>query len=297
MYGESYPKRGSIAVSEKVEVCGGGVGANMAVALARLNAEVRLTGAVGKDPWGDFIFKEMRREGINLTLVQVRENELTGFMFIFVDKEGERTILGSRGANKNFRATDEVLEAVSEVSHVHVSGYSLMDPEEFPHAVSLLRTAKKSDVTTSVDMEGIAFQRKENILQLKGLMDYCTLNEIEAESLCKEFDNKGIEDIRRRLDAEIFVVKRGKRGCLVIWDDGRRLIPAKRVKVEDTTGAGDAFNAGFLFGISKGLSPIEACELGNAVAGYKCEGKGAWHLPRLKQLVERWPDLRSFLPV
>jgi len=295
MYGESYPQKGGIAVSENVEICRGGVGANIAVALARLNAEVKLAGAIGGDPWGDYVLKEMREEGVDLTLVQVRENELTGFMFIFVDKEGKRTILGSRGANKKFQATNEVLKAVSDVSHVHVSGYSLMDPEEFPHAISLLKIARKSGVSTSVDMKGIAFRGRAKILQLKGLINYCTSNEIEARSLCREFDKKEFEDLRKRLEADILVVKMGKRGCLVVWDDGTELIPAKKVDVEDTTGAGDAFNAGFLFGISKGHNPPEACELGNAVAGYKCEGKGGRHLPKLKQLVERWPDLRPLL--
>ncbi len=295
MYGETYPKRGSIAVTEKVKISGGGVGANIAVALARLNAEVKLAGAVGRDPWGDFVLEEIKREGVDSSLIQVKEDNKTGFMLIFVDKEGERTILGSRGANKKFQATKEVLKAASEASLVHVSGYSLMDPEEFPHAISILRTAKNSGVPTSLDIEGIAFQGMEKVLKLSGLITYCLSNEMEAKSLCRGYGNKELENLRSVLGAEILVVKAGKDGCLVVWEEGIRLVPAMKVKVLDTTGAGDAFNAGFLLGISRGLGPLDACKLGNALAGYKCEGEGARFLPTLNKLIRRWPDLKDIL--
>ncbi len=278
-----------------MRICSGGVGANIAVALAKLGAETRLTGAIGDDSWGNLVIREMTEKGVNLNLLQIKKGELTGFMFIFVDKEGERTILGYRGANKRFRATREVLEVASRASHVHVSGYSLMDSEEFPHAFSLLKTAKKFGRTTSVDIEGIAFQGKAKVLQLKGLINYCFSNETEAKALCGKFDNKRFESFRKELGAEVFVVKTGKEGCLVLWDCGIELVSAMKIKVKDTTGAGDAFNAGFLFGISKGLSPSSACRLGNAVAGYKCEGEGAQHLPSIEQLVKRWPELKSML--
>jgi ribokinase len=295
MYGEEYPPKGGIVVTEKVKISGGGVGANIAVALARLNAKVKLAGAIGLDPWGRFVLKEIKRERVDPSLIQVIEGEHTGFMFIFVDKKGERTILGSRGANKKFQATKQVLDAISEVSHVHVSGYSLMDQDEFDHAILLLRRAKDLGVPTSVDIEGIAFQGMKKVLRLKGLVDYFMGNEVETTFLYQKLENKGVEKLREELDAKIFVIKAGKRGCKVIWDAGIESVQAMKVKAVDTTGAGDAFNAGFLLGISRGLRPLDACRLGNALAGYKCEGEGARHLPSRDQLVRRWPDLRSIL--
>jgi len=71
MYGEEYPPRGGIVVTENVKISGGGVGVNTAVALARLNAKVKLTGAIWLDPWGRFALKEIKRERVDSSLIQV----------------------------------------------------------------------------------------------------------------------------------------------------------------------------------------------------------------------------------
>ncbi|HIE22869.1 MAG TPA: carbohydrate kinase family protein [Candidatus Korarchaeota archaeon] len=117
-------------------------------------------------------------------------------------------------------------------------------------------------------------------------------NEIETRSLCQKYKNEVIEKLRKELGAMAFVVKAGEKGCRAIWNGGIELILSKKVKVVDTTGAGDAYNAGFLFGISNGLKPSDACRLGNALVRYKCEGEGARYLPTLDQLISRWSDLR-----
>ncbi len=134
---------------------------------------------------------------------------------------------------------------------------------------------------------------------MRGLPDYVFLNADELRILTR---GSGLEgggrELLKYLRAKAVFVKLGSRGSAVITSDGRvvGVPPFKVSRVVDTTGAGDGFNAGAIFGLLRGLKPPEAARVGNALGAYVCSGLGARHLPKdLRDLLSTYPELLDLL--
>ncbi len=289
------PRPGGMSLARNFQEHHGGVGGNIASALARLGVKVGLIGAIGMDAFGEKALAALRERGVETSRISVIKGYHTGLMSISVDNRGERAIVGSRGANAVRRLADEDLEYISRSRHLHVSGYQMLNRDRGEGALRLLQHAKKLGLTVSIDMEGAAFLSQVEE-KLGGLPTHVFANRWEAEGFTgAKNEGEMVRRLRRRLGSEAAVVKLGEGGCIVDWRNGTKLIPAFKVKVVDSTGAGDAFNAGFIYGILNGLSPEESAIIGNAMGAYKCSGFGARHHPTLKELFDRFPQVSSLI--
>lgn len=290
---DKLPKRGGMQYVEKIVKTHGGVGGNISTALSRLGLKTLLIGAVGDDESGLEAIEELRKNKVDVSRIKIISGVPTGLMIVIVDREGERTMIGYRGANSELTIDEDDIHILEKSKHIHVSGYVFLNKDSGEGSIRLLTYARSIGITASTDIEGVAVHKKAVLENLKGLFNYVIAGEEDAREFTSEDKQYRLADeLLRRLQAEIAVVKLGARGCMVAGLNGSFHIPAFQVKILDTTGAGDAFNAGFLYGLIKSLSPEEAVILGNAVGAYKCMGIGARHLPTLQDIENTFPELK-----
>lgn len=296
-YVDSLPSDDVSIVAKSMKVMHGGVGGNIAVALSRLGVKVELVGAVGTDTFGDEAIKALAQEGVDTRFIERISKEPTGVMTILVFPNGSRTIIGYRGANILANPRTALKSMNTRIAHVHISGYMALSKDGEANITTLAKRGKEVGTMVSIDLEGIATEKPELVHRLKGYVDYVFLNKDEMTYLIGVSSiEEGIKRIYEILKPSAVFLKLGSQGSAIITNDKVLRIPPFRVEVVDTTGAGDAFNAGVIYGLMLNLKPEEAALLGNAMGAYSCMGYGARHLPRdINELLNKFPTLNKIL--
>jgi ribokinase len=245
----------------RVSVEGGGSAANVAAWAAALGTPVALVCRVGDDERGRAAVAALRAGGVDVHAT-VDPARPTGACVVLVEPGGERTMLPDPGAN------DGPLGPVPAGDHLHVVGYALLRDGARESALAAIEHARAGGITVSVDPSSWALLHSGAIPEVDLLLP----NEEEAEVI-------GEQRVRET------VVKLGPGGAR--WSDGSRSIhvPAEPVDVVDTTGAGDAFAAGFLSARLGGADPRAALEAGCRVAARAVAQVGA--RPSYDQLLTR----------
>ena len=283
MYVDELPSKGGESLSRRVEVKPGGAAANLAVALSRLGVPTGFIGAVGNDIFGDYLRRDLESEDVDTTMLAEKE-ATSGFTVVVVTEDGERTMLGHRGANRMLEPGDINESSIEKAEMVFISGYAFLEPPQRDAALKVFGTAKRHGIPVAVDLpEVMASIGWEGIRQMVGSPDIIFVNEHESSLLLKNDESK-LKDVLS--EVAMLVVKMGAKGARLHTREGTFTAPAFKIKVVDTVGAGDAFDAGFIYALTRGLKPKECLVVGNAVAAWKCAGPGARHLPRLKDLKE-----------
>jgi sugar/nucleoside kinase (ribokinase family) len=233
----------------------GGAGANTSAWLARLGAAPTLVGRVGDDPAGRQVEAELTAAGVRCALT-VDPREHTCCVVVLVEG-GQRTMLSDRGAGRRLVPTD--LPSLTGARHLHVSGYVLLDESSRAAGTAMLAAARAAGLTTSVDPQAGA--PLTDIGLVRGV-DLLLPNTAELAALTGSAD----PDSARALlgDVGAVVVTRGAAGASWIDGDGVVDVPADQVECVDSTGAGDAFNAGLLAARLTGATPVTALQAGVA---------------------------------
>lgn len=232
----------------------GGTAANTAVQLAKLGQKVILNGTVGNDMFGQWLLKELVNQGVKVEHIRVIDGERTGFCFVSVRNDGHRFLFTFRGINEK-NALDVV--SMEETSFLHLAGISTMQ------AGKIVKGLKKNIPISYAPGGIVTFEDPKGVLELSEHITYLIFNEKEWEVVNKAGIHK----------AKHIVVTKG--------DKGSELLPegifasAYKAKVVDTTGAGDAFNAGFIHVISSGGNLEEALRFGNVLGALNVQYKGA----------------------
>lgn len=251
----------------RIERTRGGSAANVAYFAAATGSAARFIGQVGDDRLGEQLIDVLRATGVD---VVARRNGRTGSVVVLVQEDGERTMLTDRGSAPNLDTVEpSVLDGVGAL---HVPMYSLTSGRLAQTASTLIFAAHDRNIVVSIDASstsvleafGIA-QSLDLIARLQPSVLLC--NEDEARVL-------GLDALPRGV--EVLVIKRGSRQVLIIDAAGRREIsipPAAHVV--DTTGAGDAFAAGFLTSLTKDRNVDHAVRAGHALAVRALSSPGA----------------------
>ena len=241
----------------------GGSAANTIVALARLGSDAGFVGIVGNDEEGEIILEEFRTEGVETRLR--KEEGYTGAAIAFVDARGERALYILPGVNDRLCIEDIDMEFVDNARFLHTS--SFVSKEQLEMQCELVRKIK-SELSFSPGMLCFKYEL-EDLVELIERSEVVFLSLEELKSLTKG-DNykKGAEGLLN-IGAEIVCVTLGERGCYATDSTGEsHLIDAYPTDVVDTTGAGDAFAAGFLFGLLHEKGIYESGKTGNLVASF-----------------------------
>ena len=262
---EKFPAPGEDCLAPQLEMHCGGVGANTALALARWGVPVRLLGSVGRDAFGELALRFLRAGQVDVTQVAQRDRAATGLMFIAVTADGQRTIFGSRGANAELQGPPTEAGGLEDAQAVHLVGYNFLSPSVAELAGRLIEEARRHGRQVSLDV-GMAPSRQipQKILQVAGKVDILFAGLDEAAALTGEPDKASAFDALERSGAREVVMKLGEKGCLFRESGALKQAPSFRVPVADTTGAGDAFAAAFLWARLRGWAPAAAALLADA---------------------------------
>ena len=251
-----------------IRVAAGGSGANAAAWLAHSGVETHFVGRVGDDVFGRFLEGEMERTGVKSCLA--RDPSLaTGKVFVLVDGAGERTMITDRGAGEAL-GPDDLPETLFVGGHLHLSGCTLSGGSRRETALRAPRLARGAGMTVSVDPSSVSLLDSvdpDRFLEWTRGADLLFPNLTEGEILTGERTPARIVGKLLPYYSAV-VLKLGPEGALYADGAGNLLRePAAPVRVEDTTGAGDAFSAGFLAAWLDGEPPAEALRWGACLAG------------------------------
>jgi ribokinase len=303
----AYPRPGGEAVAATVQMHTGGSALNTAVALSKMDMDVGFIGRVGQDPLANKVLSDLKEAGIDCTHVQIDPRVSTGLIFIAVTVDGERTMFGARGANTLTEASAIDPAYFANCRWIHLSGYSFLSYHQYETILLALDQAKNSPYTrVSLDIgTEPALRARDQILAVLPRIDMIFPNETELSILSQ---GRSIdESLDYLLDgrANAIVAKYGRQGSILAVGHKRIRLPAFKVNVKDSTGAGDSFNAGVVLGRLVGLSWEASAALGNALGGLAAaqEGAGASALNRntVARLIEKhlfveeWSQLQPAL--
>jgi len=247
---------------------GGGAGGNVASWLAVLGNDVTMVGRIGNDTAGSAITAEFDALGISYGNI-VKEGLHTGVVVCLVDPSGERTMLADNGANAGLEVSD--LPALDGVDAIYLSGYAPLAPLSREGVLEMVRTINSRGIPIVFDpatvggMQGVPVKE---ILSWCALMDTVIMNEEEAIYLSELSDCEAALNFLIELTPRA-IIKRGSAGAIGLERGGQIIsVAAHTSAVVDTTGAGDAFAAGFIDAFTGRRDFSHAIERASAVAGH-----------------------------
>lgn len=255
------PSSGETVLASGYRVDHGGKGSNQAVACARLGTNVRFVARIGKDAFGESALKMYRDEGIDVGFVRQTSEQPTGVGFILVEREsGHNCIAFDPGANELLTAAD-VRQSEGALAAAQVVLAQLEIPVAAAEAA--MACGREGGAVTILNPAPV----RPLPASLLRLVDVLTPNQTEAKVLTGRSPDMEIapEDVARELiglGVKQVVMTLGEEGALIVDAASSRRIPALRVPVVDTTGAGDAFNAGIATALAFGMRLEAAVEFG-----------------------------------
>jgi sugar/nucleoside kinase (ribokinase family) len=268
----------------------GGSAANTIVGLANLGARTAYVGKVRDDQIGRLYTHDIRAAGVAFETRPAADGPATGCSYILVTPDGERTMNTYLGAAQELMPDDIDAAQVAASSIIYLEGY-LWDPKSakdaFVKAATTAHDAGRQVALTLSDSFCVDRYRGEFLeLMRGGTVDLVFANEAELHSLYQTSDFEGALK-QLRVDTKLGVVTRSEKGCVVVAKDGITAVPAFPIeKMVDTTGAGDLFAAGFLFGLVRGAGHENAGRLGALAAAEVIQHIGARPQVSLKELAK-----------
>jgi len=266
-----------LANFENVTRTAGDSTANTLSALSILGARVALIGKIGDDESGVFFEKTIRNKNFVSRLVKCDKS--TGRCIVIVTKDGQRSFAFNLGAASELKNEDIVKGEIEESRIFHFTGYQLTEPSLKKATMYALEIAKKNNLLISFDLADSSAV-KANLKEWKPIVDkYVNVlfaNEAEAEAYTGLRAEEAVKNIKENA---VICIKLGERGSIINdWGKITR-VKAKKTRAVDTTGAGDAYAAGILFGILRNMSFEKSGELASHISSKVVEQIGA----RLKE--------------
>ncbi len=272
--GPKIPSIGETILGKKYNVGPGGKGCNQAIAIARLGGKTNFISKIGKDAYGELALKTLEKNKISTQNIIQDGNQQTGVAGILVDQNtGKNAINVIVGAPSSLRIS-EIEKQINLIKRSKI----FLTQLEVPKDVTLhcLKTAKENGCITILNPAPASEISKE----FYNNIDFFTPNETEAEfytgiKITSEKEAKQAADKLLNLGIKKIIITLGEKGLFYSNGKEETYLKASAVKAIDTTGAGDAFNGGLAFGLSK-QKPIKEClELANKVAGISTTKLGA----------------------
>ena len=282
--GPKIPSIGETILGKKYNVGPGGKGCNQAIAIARLGGNTNFISKIGKDAYGELALKTLEKNKIATENIIQDGNQQTGVAGILVDQNtGKNAINVIVGAPSSLRIS-EIEKQINLIKRSKIFLTQLEVPKDV--ILHCLKTAKENGCITILNPAPASEISKE----FYNNIDFFTPNETEAEfytgiKIASEKEAKQAADKLLNLGIKKIIITLGEKG--LFYSDGKEetYLKASAVKAIDTTGAGDAFNGGLAFGLSK-EKPIKEClEIANKVAGISTTKLGAGDaMPFLKDI-------------
>lgn len=265
------------AMGPAVEISGGSV-ANTMVGIASFGGRSAFIGKVAEDEFGKIFAHDIRAAGVTYTTPPSRTGEPTARSLILVTPDGERTMNTFLGVSPLLNQGEVDPDLIRSAGIVYLEGYLFDRPEAkaaFRQAANIAVKAGRRVALSLSDAFCVDRHRAEFLDFIRGQVDILFANESEIMAL---YQTKSFEEATRRarVDAELLAVTRSEKGS-VIFSDGKAtsIAPAPLRTVVDTTGAGDLYAAGFLYGLASGKTLEVSGRLGSLAASHTISHMGA----------------------
>ena len=268
---DALPQKGLLGKVDRIQLSVGGCASNAALGLAKLGMRAQLFGRLGDDSFGRFVKGEIEGAGVDTDSLHIGGGAQTSSSVVAVNADGERSIMHCFGSNAEFCFGDIDFEKIKRAPVLFIAGTFLMPAFDGEGARGLLEKAGAAGILRCLDT---AWDPTGNWMKTLGCclpyVDWFMPSYEEAAQLSGKTRAEDMADIFIKSGAKNAVIKLGAVGCYVKTADGRGFYQtAYSVPVTDTSGAGDAFCAGFIAGLSKGWDIKKCAGLANA-AGANC---------------------------
>ena len=223
----------------------GSSSAIFACGAARLGLRIAFIGKCGDDVFGRFMLAEMQKHHVDVSNVLIIEGGSTG-LSVILNRGVDRAILTHLGLVADLQATDITDGLLAQARHLHVASYFLQTKLQ-TGLPALFKRARALGLTTSLDTNYDPSKQWSGFDELLAVTDVFLPNEAEARSLTGAED---VDEAAARLGpkVEVLAIKLGKAGALGISESQKIQVESIPVKIMDTVGAGDSFDAGFIYG-------------------------------------------------
>jgi len=288
---DEVPRRGTLALVPTLEMHLGGLAGVTAIICAKLGGRAAFVGRLGKDAFGDFLLDTMQRHGVDVSGVKRTASCNSSATVVLISGDGERTFLHHMGTNAETGEEDIDFEVVAQARVLHWGGPAITPKLDGKPMGRVFQRARELGVITSMDTcyDGQGIWQPLIAPSLPWL-DLVFTSLEEARHYTGQQEPEDIADFFLRHGARVAVVKLGGDGIFAKDAGGDHVkLPAHRVPVVDTTGAGDASCGGFLYGWTRGW-PLESCaRLANAVGGLTVQQMGG------AEAVESLEQVQAFM--
>jgi sugar/nucleoside kinase (ribokinase family) len=272
---DEVPPRGSLGLVEGISLHGGGCALNTASALTRLGLEAGVAGKVGDDAFGAFLLGLLDERGVDRRGVLTDAAVATSATVALVDSLGERTFLHLPGANASLRAEEIDRTLLFSGRALHLAGALVLESLDGEPAAGILADARSHGLVTSLDTVWDASGRWERVLPALPHVDLFAPSLAEGQAISGAEKPAAVAAWLRARGAGAVALKCGADGCFVAGDDFEGALAGPSVIAVDSTGAGDAFVAGLLYGRLEGWTLERSARFANAVGALATTAVGA----------------------
>lgn len=288
------PPPGGLTKTERVEFSIGGCSANIAVDLARLGVTSALSGRVGDDPSGREIRDRLKGSGVEISQLEVSQTAPTSSTFVLNVSGEDRRFIHCVGANGEYDGIQVTETAIRRARILYVGGFCLLDSLTPERVVRLFRMARECGVATVLNV--VFSETTDTMAWLHPVLpwtDYFFTNTDEAQRITSLTDPVKQAEALRELGTTTAIVTRGESGAVLMGPEARLRVGVYPVKPIDATGTGDAFSAGFLYGVLR-HETVRRCLTFATAMGASCVRSmgattGVFNAMELERFVEANP--------
>ena len=250
-----------------VATASGGSAANTMIGVACFGGQAYYACLIGRDTWGDFYQRDLEAAGVVANPAN-RSEGTTGQCLVFITPDADRTLNTFLGISSAIGPAQLQEDIIADAHYVYLEGYLFSSDDGFAAAMQAQEMAQRNDTKVSLTLSDpfmvSTFEERFDSLMHNGI-DLLFCNEEEAIACTGTADREGAAETMGS-QVNIAYITCGPDGALVYADGQRHMVPGVQVEAVDTTGAGDLFAGGALFGLTHGYTPVDAARLGSYAA-------------------------------
>lgn len=270
------PERGGVDFIDEIRLTVAGTAGGTVIDTAKLGLKSLAVGAVGDDEKADWVLMTLQKHGIDTSLMQRIKGVPTSATILNIRPNGERPALHVRGASDHFEVPPALYDRVFDAPIIHLGGTGLLKRLDGPASLALLREAKARGRTVTFDLIAANAETARIVLPLLPFIDYFMPSIEEAREMSGQATPEDCARYYLDHGAAACVFTLGGDGAFYAHRDGTRLRQkAFDISVVDTTGCGDAFDAGMIAAIHHGMDVEVSLRFAQATAGLVATGLGS----------------------
>jgi len=270
------PDRGNVDFIEEIRLTVAGTAGGTVVDTAKLGLRSLAVGAIGDDEKADWVLLTLEKHGIDTSAMQRLKGVPTSATILNVRPNGDRPALHVRGASDHFDVPASAYDQVFDAPIIHLGGTGLLKRLDGPASATLLKEAKKRGRTVTFDLIAASVETLGIVEPLLPYIDYFMPSIEEARDMSGQSSPEDCTRFYLDRGAACCVFTLGGEGAFYAHSNGTRLTsPAYEVKVVDTTGCGDAFDAGFIAALHHEMDVETGLRFAQASAGLVATGLGS----------------------